>query len=305
MSEAIETSAAVTALQAGKDAVAETKHFFHIDEIRQYISVETAVKAGVTLVTLLVFYVIYRLIRRLITRSAAKRFSKATASALSKGVSYTFYVLIVMYIFSLFGIKLSAVWGAAGIAGVAIGFAAQTSVSNLISGLFVLTEKAIKPGDFIEIDGVSGTVDTISILSVRIHTLDNQFVRIPNSQIINNKLKNFSTFDLRRHVFELSVDYASDLDKTLEALSAVAGLCPTVITDNPDYAPKVLLTGLSDSGINVNIIVWFKRADFAQTRTDLCRAVIQVCREAGINIPFNRMDVTLLSADTKPAASVL
>lgn len=290
-----EEATAIDAVRgAGMSALSETCSIFHLDEIREFFTVEHGVKLGINIATIILFYIIYRVLRRLIRNAAAKKLSTKATESLTKATRYTFYVLIVMYILGLLGIKLSAIWGAAGIAGVAIGFAAQTSVSNFISGLFVLTEKSMKIGDFIEIDGVSGTVDTISVLSVRVHTLDNQFVRIPNSQIINNKLKNFSTFDLRRHVFEFDVDYATDLDKALEVFQTVPALCPTVITDNPDYAPKVMLISLGESGIKVNIVVWFKRTELVQTRTDLCRAVIKVCRENGINIPFNRMDVTLL-----------
>ena len=254
---------------------------------------------------IVLFYVIYRVIKHLIRKSAAKKLRPAVVAVISKAVSYTFYVLIVMYILGLFGIRLGAIWGAAGIAGVALGFAAQTSVSNLISGVFVITEKALKLGDFIEIDGVSGTVDAISFLSVKVHTLDNQLIRIPNSTIINNKLKNYSTFDLRRLVFELSVDYATDLDKTLAVLATVPAMCPTVLVDKEGYEPKVMLVGLGASGISVNVNVWFERANLVQTRTDLCRNIVKACREAGINIPFNRMDVTVLNDATTPRATRL
>lgn len=297
----IAQSAATTAKEVGLRALEEIKFLFPIDELKAFITFEKLFK----LVAIILFYVIYRIAKRSIQKTAEKKLSTKAASILTTAVRYSFYVLISMYILSLFNIKLSAIWGAAGIAGVALGFAAQTSVSNLISGLFVITEKSLKIGDFIEIDGISGTVDTIGFLSVRVHTLDNQFVRIPNSTIINNKLKNFSTFSLRRHVFEFSIDYATDLDKAIAAFETVPALCPTVITDKPDFAPRVMLIGLGASGITVNIAVWFNRTELVQTRTDLCRNVIKVCRENGINIPFNRMDVTLLQGNTIPQATVL
>ena len=296
-------SAVSTVVEAGLSAVEDTKHFFHVDELRRYFSLSNAVKIGISVATIILFYIIYRLLKRLITRSAARKFNRHVVGALSKTVSYTFYVLIVMYILSLFGIRLSAIWGAAGIAGVAIGFAAQTSVSNLISGLFVLTEKTMKIGDYIEVNGVGGTVDTISVLSVKVHTLDNQLVRIPNATIINSQLKNFSAYPYRRLVFELSVDYASDLDKTLEVLATVPAMCPTVILDKPDYEPKVMYTALGASGITANVVVWFERANLVQTRTDLCRNIVKACREAGINIPFNRVDVSVLTDSSVPQAT--
>ena len=189
------------------------------------------------------------------------------------------------------------------IAGVAIGFAAQTTVSNLISGVFIVTEKTMKIGDFIEVDGVSGTVDKVGLLSIKIHTVDNQLIRIPSSSIINTKLKNYSSFNYRRHVFEVSVDYSTDLDKAVEVLSAVPEKCDLVIKDKADYAPKVLVTGCLDSGIGMNLIVWCKRTDFFDMKTQVCIQAVKALSEAGINIPYNRVDVSMLTDKTVPSLS--
>lgn len=288
-------------LDTVKTAVQETRNLLHIDDLRRFITWENLIHVGISLVTMLIFYIVYRIIKSIVRKKLAVNMKPAVAVAVSKIISYVFYVLIVMYVLGLFGINLSAVWGAAGIAGVAIGFAAQTSVSNLISGLFVVTDKAMKIGDFIEVDGVSGTVDSISFLSVRVHTADNQLVRIPNSLIINNKLKNYATYDYRRYVFEFSVDYSSDLDKTLAAIKQVPARCPTVVTDE-GHEPAVWYVALGESGISMNLIVWCKRADFFQTKSDVCVNVAKVCRENGVNIPFNRMDVTILNDTTTPTA---
>ncbi|MDE7228042.1 MAG: mechanosensitive ion channel family protein [Treponemataceae bacterium] len=291
-----------TVKTAGTEAIQETWQLLHIDDLRRFITWENLIHVGVSLITMLIFYIVYRIIKGVVRKRLAVNMKPVLVQGISKIISYVFYVLMVMYVLGLFGINLSAVWGAAGIAGVAIGFAAQTSVSNLISGLFVVTDKAMKIGDFIEVDGVSGTVDAISFLSVRVHTADNQLVRIPNSLIINNKLKNYATYDYRRYVFEFSVDYSSDLDKTLEAIKQVPARCPTVVTDE-GHEPAAWYVALGESGISMNLIVWCKRADFFQTKSDVCANVAKVCRENGVNIPFNRMDVTILNDATTPAAS--
>ena len=294
-----ETAATVDMI---KDEIQETWHLLHIDDLRRFITWENLIHVGVSLITMLIFYIVYRIIKGVVRKRLAVSMKPVLVQGISKIISYVFYVLMVMYVLGLFGINLSAVWGAAGIAGVAIGFAAQTSVSNLISGLFVVTDKAMKIGDFIEVDGVSGTVDSISFLSVRVHTADNQLVRIPNSLIINNKLKNYATYDYRRYVFEFSVDYSSDLDKTLEAIKQVPARCPTVVTDE-GHEPAAWYVALGESGITMNLIVWCKRADFFQTKSDVCANVAKVCRENGVNIPFNRMDVTILNDTTVPVKS--
>ena len=107
-------------------------------------------------------------------------------AGLAKILKYSFFVLAVIYVLGIFNIKITALLGAAGIAGVAIGFAAQTSFSNIISGFFILSEKSLKIGDYITIKDVSGTVDSIDMLSVKIKTPDNQMVRVPNETIIKD-----------------------------------------------------------------------------------------------------------------------
>ena len=239
----------------------------------------------------------------IIKKGASRRFEPKAVKTITRVVAYVFYVLIVMYVLGLFGINLGAIWGAMGIAGVAIGFAAQTTVSNLISGVFILTEKAMKIGDFIEVDGVSGTVDKVGLLSIRIFTPNNQLIRIPSSAIINTKLMNYSTYDYRRYSFEVSVDYATDLDKAIEVLGSVPARCKTVVKDNPKYAPKVLVSGCEDSGIGMNLIVWCERPNFFDMKTEVCVQTVKAFNEAGINIPYNRVDVSVLTDKTIPSLS--
>lgn len=281
----------------------EIRSMFHLDELADYVTWGNLARVITSVVAILIFWAIYRGILHIAKKGASKKFEKKTVKTISKCISYCFYVVIVMYILGLFGIKLSAVWGAAGIAGVAIGFAAQTSVSNLISGVFVITDKAMKLGDFIEVDGISGTVESVGIISVKVKTLDNQVIRIPNSTIINTKLINYSSLPYRRYVFDLSVDYGTNLEKAIEVLKTVPGRCPTVVTDKPEYAPNAFCTTLGDSGINMSLVVWSKRENFLQTKGDVCLQTVKALNEAGINIPFNRMDVTLLTENTVPSIS--
>jgi len=292
------------ALNVANETVNQMQNFFHVNEIVNYVKEpEHVVKFATGLIAILIFWAFYRLIRMVIKKGVAKKMDANAVKTITKIVSYCFYILIVMYVLGLFGINLSAIWGAMGIAGVAIGFAAQTTVSNLISGVFIVTEKTMKIGDFIEVDGVSGTVDKVGLLSIKIHTVDNQLIRIPSSAIINTKLKNYSTFNYRRYVFEVSVDYATDLDKAVEVLKSVPEKCNLVVKDKADYAPKVLVTSCLDSGIGMNLIVWCKRNDFFDMKTEVCVEVVKAFNENGINIPYNRLDVSMLSDKTVPSLS--
>ena len=292
------------AINVANETVNQMQSFFHVNEIINYVKEpEHIVKFSTGVIAILIFWLVYRLIRMFIKKGAAKRLEPNTVKTLTKIVSYIFYILIVMYILGLFGINLGAIWGAMGIAGVAVGFAAQTTVSNLISGIFIVTEKTMKIGDFIEVDGVAGTVDKVSLLSIRIRTPNNQLIRIPSSAIINTKLMNYSSFDYRRYVFDVSVDYSTDLDKALEVLKSVPEKCSLVIKDKADYAPKALLTDCRDSGIGMNLIVWCEKSNFFDLKNEVCMNVVKSFQENGINIPYNRVDVSVLTDKTVPSLS--
>jgi len=287
--------------EAEKQLSDVTKVFTDVKDF--LLSPSTIIKVVGAIIGLLIVFGIYKALLAIFKRTVAVKMKDRNAAFVTRLFKYLFFLAVVMIVLNMFGISLSAIWGAAGIAGVAIGFAAQTSVSNLISGLFVLTEKTLKHGDFIEVDGVSGTVDSIGLLAIKIHTLDNQLIRIPNSTIINTKLMNYSTNKYRRYVFDLSVDYGTDLDKAIKVLKKVPEKCETVITDKKDYMPDAFCTTLGDSGINMCLVVWCDRTKFIQTKADVCLNTVKEFNKAGINIPFNRIDVTMLSEDTVPAIS--
>ncbi len=256
--------------------------------LKAFLTWEHLFKLIGTLIILFVIWIIFRLISRAIRKVPETKLPAQRANLVIKIIRYVFYVIIVLYILGLFGINLKAIWGAAGIAGVAIGFAAQTSVSNLISGLFVLTEGSIHVGDTIIVGDVTGIVDEVKLLSVRVHTYDNQMVRIPNSTIIGSNLTNNSYHNKRRLTLNVGIDYSTDMRKALETLQKAPGLCPTVLNAP---APAVWFDGFADSSINMTVAVWFKPADFLQTKNDLYIAIKQVLDEAGISIPFNQLDV--------------
>lgn len=261
-----------------------------INWVKSFITWENLFKLLGTVFIIFVMWIVFRLIAKAIRRVPETKLPAQRTAVIIRFLKYIFYIIVVLYVLGLFGINLKAIWGAAGIAGVAIGFAAQTSVSNLISGLFVLTEGSIHVGDTIIVGDVTGVVDEVKLLSIRVHTFDNQMVRIPNSTIINSNLTNNSYHDKRRLTLNVGVDYSTDMKLALETLKKAPELCPTVLKDP---APAVWFDGFADSSINLVVAVWFKPEDFLQTKNDLYIAIKKVLDEANISIPFNQMDVMI------------
>ena len=249
---------------------------------------EHLLKAIGAIIVILLLWGIYRLVKRAIRRIPPEKMPQQQSVLILKFTKYAFYIIVIMCVLSLFGIRLSAVLGAAGIAGVAIGFAAQTSMSNLISGIFALSEHVIKIGDAITVGDVTGVVDSIDSLSVKVHTFDNQLVRIPNSTIIDSKLVNLTYYPVRRFTFSVSVSYDTDMRRALDILLEAPKQCPTVISEP---APTAWFDGFSANGIAMILAVWFKTEDLRQTKNDCFIAIKKVFDDAGISIPYSRIEV--------------
>ena len=277
------------ASQAANDVLwSKTTSF--LNWLKSFITWENLFKLLGTILIIFVMWIVFRLIAKAIRKVPEAKLPAQRTAVIIRFLKYIFYIIVVLYVLGLFGINLKAIWGAAGIAGVAIGFAAQTSVSNLISGLFVLTEGSIHVGDTIIVGDVTGIVDEVKLLSIRVHTYDNQMVRIPNSTIINSNLTNNSYHNKRRLTLNVGVDYSTDMKLALETLKKAPELCPTVLKDP---APAVWFDGFADSSINLVVAVWFKPADFLQTKNDLYIAIKKVLDDANISIPFNQLDVMI------------
>ncbi len=240
------------------------------------------------IIVLIAFLIVYYAVRKLLSRVHAQRLTAQAALAIQKILKYVCIAAFVLYVLDLFDIHLTAVLGAAGIAGVAVGFAAQTSFSNIISGFFLLSDKALKIGDYITVDGVSGTVDAIDFLSVKIHTVDNTMVRIPNETIIKSNLCNVSYFPVRRAAITVSVGYDTDLSQALELLLSIAKNTPLVLAD-PE--PIAYIDGMGDSGIDLVLAAWANSADFRSMKSALYIAVQTSFAQAGIEIPFPKQDI--------------
>jgi small-conductance mechanosensitive channel len=202
---------------------------------------------------------------------------------LQKTITYVGTVTVLVMVLNELGFKLTAVLGAAGIVGVAVGFASQTSLSNIISGLFLLSEKSFKVGDVIQVSTTKGIVESIDLLSVKLRTFDNQFVRLPNESLIKNDFTNITHYPIRRFDINLGVAYKEDIRKVLEILHDVIDKNRFCL-DEPE--PLILFTGFGDSELEILLGVWFARDDLLEVRKSLLADIKERFDAEGIEIPF-------------------
>jgi len=181
------------------------------------------------------------------------------------------------------GFDLGVLLGAAGILTVALGFASQTSASNVISGLFLLGERPFAVGDVIRVSGTTGEVLSVDLLSVKLRTFDNLFVRIPNETMIKSEVTNLRRFPIRRVDLQIGVAYKEDLRKVREVLLEVADRNPLCLQEP---APLILFQGYGDSSINHQFSVWAKTENFLELRNSIPVEIKEAFDEHGIEIPF-------------------
>jgi small-conductance mechanosensitive channel len=216
-------------------------------------------------------------------KAAKKRFTPQVSMLIRKGIFYFGSILLIISVLYQMGFKLTALLGAAGIAGIAIGFASQTSVSNIISGLFLISEKPFAVGDLIKVDDTKGTILSIDLLSVKLRTLDNRLVRIPNESLIKNQVTNITRFPIRRLDIDIGVAYKEDVGKVRSVLLDIAKNNPYCL-DEPE--PLVLFLKFGDSALEFLFAVWFVKADFFKLRNSIMQEIKERFDAEGIEIPF-------------------
>jgi small-conductance mechanosensitive channel len=197
-----------------------------------------------------------------------------------------FYLLLLLFAVSAFhelGFDLSVILGAAGILSVAIGFASQTSASNLISGLFLIGERPFSVGDIIKVGETTGEVLSIDLLSVKLRTFDNLYVRIPNESLIKTEVTTLTKFPIRRLDLTIGVAYKEDINKVRKILNAVAENNPLCLEEPK---PLFIFLGFGESSIDLQFSLWTKRENFLEFKTSVQIEIKEEFDRNGIEIPF-------------------
>ncbi len=186
------------------------------------------------------------------------------------------------------GFDASVLLGAAGILTVAAGFASQTSASNLISGLFLIAERPFVVGDAIKVGDTTGEVLSVDLLSVKLRTFDNVYVRVPNESLIKSEIVNFSRFPIRRIDVAVSVARHEDIGRVREVLMQVAEEEPLCLAEP---SPLFIFLGFGESALNIQFSVWAQRENFLVVKNGIQEAIKRAFDACGITIPFPQRDV--------------
>lgn len=204
------------------------------------------------------------------------------------------WVILAVCVIAILGVPMASVVAAVASCGVAIGLAMQGSLSNFAGGIMLLIFRPFKLGDYIEANGHGGTVVELGIFYTVLCTGDNKTVTIPNGAMMNNPVVNFSTKDTRRVDMAFEISYDADADAACELAKNIASAHELVLKDK-DVFSKVTLLGAS--AVTVTVRVWVKSGDYWTVNHDLIRQIRKAYVEAGIEIPYNQLDVHIKSED--------
>lgn len=250
---------------------------------REFLSGPQAVAVLRAIIKLLVGIVAARLVSTGLLRVFASQTTSHHAAVIRR---VSFYIITGLFVASALlelGFDLSVLLGAAGILTVAIGFASQTSASNVISGLFLLGEKPFAIGDVIRIGNITGEVLSIDLLSAKLRTFDNLFVRVPNETIIKSEITNLTRYPIRRLDLQLGVAYKENLEVVNEILTEVADKNPLCLEEPK---PQFLFTGFGDSALTFQFSAWAAKENYLALRSSLPSQIKQAFDAHGIEIPF-------------------
>ena len=205
---------------------------------------------------------------------------------------YGVLTLGILVALSAAGVKVSQLALVFGALGVGIGFGLQNVVNNFVSGLVLMFERPIQPGDVVDAAGISGTVREIRLRATTLRTFDGADAVVPNGLLLSGNLTNWTMFDRsRRFEVTVGVAYGAEPARVIAILTTAAGATPGVVADPPLV---VLMTGYGESALNFVVRAWTSDVShWMHVRGDLLLRVLAALRAAGIAIPYPQIDVNL------------
>jgi small-conductance mechanosensitive channel len=248
--------------------------FWGSPNFQRILKVLIVVAVGIPLVLLL---------SRVAARVLRHHLGQQGGDLLARVLRYGGYLMVLVGVLQEFGFNLAAVLGAAGILGVAVGFASQTSLSNLISGLFIVGERPFEKGDVIEVGAITGIVEEIGLMALTLRTFDNRSVRVPNEMLVKNPVTTVTRYPIRRVDLTIGVGYGERIDQVMRILGEVADAHPAVL-DEPETT--IVFNGFGESSLNFMVGAWTIKEDVVKVKNEFPLRIKEAFDREGIEMPY-------------------
>lgn len=223
-------------------------------------------------------------------KSLRDKFDKDRLGILLKGSYYGIIIIAIIMVLPILGIDTSGLLVAGGVTGIIIGFASQSIVGNLISGLFIMAERPIKIGSEVEIDGIRGFVEDIGIMSTILRNYDGLYIRIPNEKVFTNNIINVSANIARRIEYSIGIRFTDDADRAIKIIKDLVEDHPYILK-HP--SPDVFVDNFSESSVIVMMRAWAPVSQWYETKKELLLKIKLSLEKEGIKIPYPQRVVWL------------
>jgi len=207
---------------------------------------------------------------------------------MTKVVYYGIIIIAVLAVLPTLGLNLSGLLVAGGIAGIVIGIASQSVVSNLISGLFLIVERPMKIGQAVNIAGIAGVVEDIRIISTTLRTFEGLYVRIPNEKVFTTNITNYVEYVARRLEYIVGIRYSDDADK---AIGIIQNLHEKHLLTLKNPTPDIFVDNLGDNAVNIIVRIWVPTTEWYGIKKELLWKIKTALEDEGIEIAFPQRTV--------------
>lgn len=248
---------------------------------------------AVNLVAALAIFVVGRWVVKLLHSLSIKAMQRGKLDPLLvKFLGNILYALLMVFVvlaaISQVGIQTTSLIAVIGAAGLAVGLALQGSLANFAAGVLVIIFRPYKIGDYVEAGGVAGTIDDVQIFTTELKTADNRKIIVPNGQMMNGAITNYSSHDTRRVDLVVGVGYDDDIDVVRRVLEGVVADDPRVLADP---APNIRMSAMGDSSVSWIVRPWVEAADYWSVYWEMTEEIKRRFDAEGISIPFPQRDV--------------
>jgi len=252
----------------------------------------TAWDIGAALVVLVAGYIIARILTGMFKDSISRtKLPSLVIDFLARFFSILLYVIVILATLSTLNFDVGpVVLGLSAVIGLILGFGMQDTLTNLGAGIWIAALRPIDKNEYVEINGISGTVSGVGIMATELLTPDNKFITVPNKLVWGNPIINATRLPTRRVSVDVGISYSSNIDRAIEIAIETMKSHNKVLSDP---APAVMTTELADSSVNLQLRAWTKTEDLWDVKKELTVNIFKEYRELGIEIPFPQLDVHL------------
>ncbi len=231
-----------------------------------------------------------------------KKLDKTLKTFLGGAAKYAILGLAGLTVLQQFGVETASLLAVLATAGLAIGLALQGTLSNVAAGVMLLILRPFNVGDYITAGSTKGTVKTLGLFATELATLENVYVFVPNSQLWNKDIENFSRNNTRRQDIIFGISYNDDIDKAFKTIEKAISK-DARISQAKDKEPQIMVSSLGASSVDITLRIWSATSDVANLKIDTIKTVKEALDKGGITIPFPTRTIEMIQPEKEAKAA--